>query len=262
MSIDATQTGSGWTVEPIPPTGAGFTKNATTGMAETDVGGETFVALPKGTNGEARGIYVGRTGTLASLIGQTESANENEIAVATDQPALVRYGLAESANYVFTPEIAIDVGNITYGGAADGIGWFLSEGFPNFRLPAGVRRIVLTSSRVDKGLHPDLQSTGASTGTISFQVPLAEYQRCPRYEIIIAAKLDVGGCTYIFFSNDGGDGAAVQRINVSSTAYWPPVIECVVGPNLSTNNNSDALLLRPASVSAVTAGQAHVFVAA
>lgn len=110
MSIDATQTGSGWTVEPIPSTGAGFTKNATTGLAETEVEGETFGALPLNAQGQAIGNIGHRRNTLANLIDL--AGLPGEISIPTDYRGfIVHNGVAGNAYYVGPDSYLIDVSN-------------------------------------------------------------------------------------------------------------------------------------------------------
>lgn len=90
--------------------GAGFTKNATTGLAETDVGGETFGALPLNAQGQAIGNIGHRRGTLASLIAL--AGLPGEISVPTDYRGfIVHNGVAGDAYYVGPDSYLIDVSN-------------------------------------------------------------------------------------------------------------------------------------------------------
>lgn len=226
---------------------SGFTKNATTGLAETEVEGETFVSLPTDVNGNAKAIVIGRSGTLAGLVALT--ANEGEVAVATDEPALVRFGITQDRNAVFANEAVIDVGVFTYTTESAGYGWFLGDGgVPTFNLPSGIRRVVLTSTRVDKGVHPDITAFTAFVIKIS----ALDIVRTPTIEIVVAAKLDVGGCAVI------GVGPTVLSLtDVSSSAYWPPFMRVVASLALDT---VAPIILNPTSVASVTQAAAHSLV--
>lgn len=227
--------------------GSGFTKNPTTGLAETEVGAETFVALPTDASGNAKAIVIGRSGTLAGLVALT--ANEGEVAVATDEPALVRFGATQPDNAVFTNEVLIDVGVFTYTTESAGYGWFVGDGgVPTFNLPPGVRRVVLGSTRVDKGVHPDITTATAFILKVS---PL-DIVRTPTIEIVVAAKLDVGGCSAI-----GVDSTVLSLTDVSSSAYWPPVMRVVASLAL---NGSPPIILNPTSVASVSQAVAHSLV--
>lgn len=231
--------------DPTPSVGAsGFTLNATTGLAETEVEGETFVSLPTDLNGNAKAIVIGRSATLAGLVALT--ANEGEVAVATDEPALVRFGATQPGNAVFTNEVVINVGVFTYVAESAGYGWFSGvSSIPTFNLPPGVRRVVLTSTRVDKGVHPDITT---STGFI-LKISALDIVRTPTIEIVCAAKLDVGGCEII-----GVGSAILSKTDVSSSAYWPPVMRVV------TSLAFDAvapIITYPTSVASVSQAVAH-----
>lgn len=233
--------------DPTPSSGAsGFTKNTTTGLAETEVGAETFVALPTDASGNAKAIVIGRSGTLAGLVGLT--ANEGEVAVATDQPALVRFGSNQGLNAVFVNEVLIDVGVFSYVAESAGYGWFSQDGVPTFNIPPGVRRVVLGSTRVDKGVHPDIT---ASTAFV-LKISSLDIVRTPTIEIVCAAKLDVGGCEVI-----GVGPTILSRTDVSSSAYWPPVMRVVASLNL---DGATPVITYPASVAAVSQVVAHSLV--
>jgi len=81
--------------------GGGFTKNVATGFAETTVGPETFLAIPKAGNNARANINV-RTGTFAAL--STLVGGNGEIAKCTDQEALFAYDGTTPGGVVFRPD--------------------------------------------------------------------------------------------------------------------------------------------------------------
>lgn len=226
------------------PAGSAFTKNAATGLAETTVDGETFVALPTDFSGNAKAIVIGRTGTLASLLALT--ANEGEVAVATDQPAIVRMGADASGNVAIMHEVVCDIGSITYGSESDYYGWYLStESVPTFRVPTGVRRIVVTSSAAGSTPHADLIALGALALSLSFD----DIVRCPQIDIVLRAKLES-------LDAIGLGGAVISKTDVSSSAYWPAVMRFVTSDGID-NLAGLPVVLVPTSVAAVTQANAH-----
>lgn len=68
--------------------GLPFVKNLSTGLAEANIGSDTFAALPV-SSGNVNAKVNHRTGTLASL--KTLVGGNGEVAVATDRDALVVY---------------------------------------------------------------------------------------------------------------------------------------------------------------------------
>lgn len=126
-NITAVQTGAGWDVDGPTTTqvlvnldtngaptgslitpggqpvgGSGFTLNPTTGLAETDVGGDTFVALPTNVQGQAVGEIGHRRNTLANLL--TLAGVPGEISVPTDAAGVVIHnGVAGQAKRLYSP---------------------------------------------------------------------------------------------------------------------------------------------------------------
>lgn len=228
--------------------GSAFVKNTTTGMFETTVGSEKALAFPSGPGGEARGVYVGRADTLAGLYAL--AANEGELSVATDGAYIVKHGVTAAANVVFGNEIAVNVGDINYGNEASGIGWVLGDGgVPTFLIPTGIRRIVLFSTRGGGGVHPDITTATA----FILRPTLADLTQCPEISVAIAAKLDVGGCEALVYGN-----GVISRSDVSSTAYWPPVVKFVAAPGLDLNGT--VKILYPTAVTAVSQSDAHALI--
>lgn len=85
-----------------PVGGSGFTLNPTTGLAETDVGGDAFVALPTNAQGQAVGEIGHRRNTLANLL--TLAGVPGEISVPTDADGVVIHnGVAGQAKRLYSP---------------------------------------------------------------------------------------------------------------------------------------------------------------
>lgn len=96
---DAIDEGKTWDGQPV---GGGFTLNPTTGLAETDVGGDAFVALPTNAQGQAVGEIGHRRNTLANLL--TLAGVPGEISVPTDNVGVVLHnGVAGQAVRLYSP---------------------------------------------------------------------------------------------------------------------------------------------------------------
>lgn len=96
---DAIDEGKTWDGQPV---GGGFTLNPTTGLAETTVDGDVFVALPTNPSGQAVGEIGHRQNTLANLL--TLAGVAGEISVPTDNVGVVLHnGVAGQATRLFSP---------------------------------------------------------------------------------------------------------------------------------------------------------------
>lgn len=91
------------------PVGSGFTLNPVTGLAETAVDGDVFVALPTNPAGQAVGEIGHRRNTLANLL--TLAGVAGEISVPTDADGVVIHnGVAGQAQRLFSPMSANSLG--------------------------------------------------------------------------------------------------------------------------------------------------------
>lgn len=130
--------------------GSSFTKNVSTGLAETEVNGETFAALP--TQGDAvKANVIPRIGTLNDLMNL--AGNPGELSSATDQTGVVQHNGAQFQARVMMPYYLVDVSTLTNGTIAVPlgvtriiVGWFAAQ-------TSTESFVTLTAATVEKVGH-------------------------------------------------------------------------------------------------------------